>query len=324
MRLVHKTILAYALFLASFLSLHTFLLGQGVRSTTVGLRPYPGPMLIVPVEINGHGPYDFVLDTGSTITILDTPLFREVGLKEEEQAELTSPARSNAEFRGTAREVMVNGLTVLNLKIAGVDKLNLDSPYGRVRGILGENFLDQFDLLIDNQNRQITLDATANLANSYGGDHLKVIPISHFSGRLLFHRPIVTVTVPSYSSRPLRLVLDTGAAALAIFPHRAMGGSFSNGGHARFLYASTPNGNLPCAAWKDTIHWDKSTVRGVDILSCRSATAEKLDNDGSMPTHLFAQVLLVHSEMYVVLNPVRHAGSTENTVRRDNPDNPGG
>jgi len=183
----------------------------------------------------------------------------------------------------------VNGLAVVNLKIAGVEKLNLDSPYDRVRGILGENLLDQFDLLIDNQNRQITLDATANLANSYDGDRLKVIPISHFSGRPIFHRPIVTVTVPSYSSRPLRLVLDTGAAALAIFPHRAMGGSFSNGGHARFLYGSTPNGNLPCAAWKDTIHWDKSTVRGVDILSCRSATAEELDSDGSMPTHLFTE-----------------------------------
>jgi len=60
MRLAHKSILAYALSLASFLSLHTFLLGQGVRSTIVGLRPYPGPMLIVPVEINGHGPFDFV------------------------------------------------------------------------------------------------------------------------------------------------------------------------------------------------------------------------------------------------------------------------
>jgi predicted aspartyl protease len=315
MRFAHKTILAYALSPGLFLSLQTFLLAQGVRSTTVGLRPYPGPMLIVPVEINGHGPYDFVLDTGSTITILETPLFREVGLKQEEQGELTSPVRSNAECRGTAREVMVNGLAVVYLKIAGVDKLNLDSPYGRVRGILGENFLDQFDLLIDNQNRQITLDATANLANSYDGDHLEVIPISQFSGKPLTHRPIVTVTVPSYSSRPLRLVLDTGAAALAIFPHRPMGGNFSNGGHARLIYGSTPNGNLPCAAWKDTIHWDKSTVRGVDILSCPSAIAEKLDNDGSMPTHLFAQVLLVHSAMYVVLNPVRHAERKENTMQ---------
>ena len=73
---------------------------QSLRTTTVSVRPYPGPMLIVPVEINSRGPYDFVLDTGSTVTILDGPLFRELGLKPEGNAELTGPAKSNRARRG--------------------------------------------------------------------------------------------------------------------------------------------------------------------------------------------------------------------------------
>ena len=37
-------------------------------------------MIIVPVSINGSGPYDLLLDTGSGKTIIDQKLARELGL----------------------------------------------------------------------------------------------------------------------------------------------------------------------------------------------------------------------------------------------------
>jgi hypothetical protein len=172
---------------------------------------------------------------------------------------------------------------------------------------LGENFLDQFDLLIDNHNRQITLDGTAGLANTFGGERLPFSLISHFEGKSVAHRPIVSATVPSYGSHALRLVLDTGASALSICRHETAARNFSNGGNARLTFANTPNGNLSCATWKDTVHWGRSRIRGVDVLLCYDATAEKSGDDGSLPTYLFTRVLVLHSEMYVVVNPVRNA-----------------
>lgn len=56
------------------------------------MEAYPGSMVIIPVNINGSGPYDIVLDTGSTVTILDGPLFRHLGLKPDGNAEVVGPS----------------------------------------------------------------------------------------------------------------------------------------------------------------------------------------------------------------------------------------
>jgi hypothetical protein len=40
-----------------------------------------------------------------------------------------------------------------------------------VRGILGENFLDHFDL-IDNEHRQLLFDEGGSLASGFEGEHL--------------------------------------------------------------------------------------------------------------------------------------------------------
>jgi predicted aspartyl protease len=288
---------------------------ESLRTTTVSMRPNPGPMLIVPVKINGSGPYDFVLDTGSTVTILDGPLFRELGLRPDGNEQLASPVASVAQFRATAEEVSVNGIEVVNLEVAEMETLHLSSVDRHLRGVLGENFLDQFDLLIDNEHRQVTLDATAGLANSFDGEHLAVTPMSSFQGFVVHHRPIVSVTVPSYNSHPLQLLLDTGAVALAIFPHEGTQRRALNGGNAIAMQMTTPNGNLSCARWRDKLRWGKSAASWVDVLACQGATAEKVDNEGSLPTHIFKQILIIHSGMYVVVNPVRRSSVAQEVAQ---------
>ena len=52
--------------------------GEGAA---VPLRPNSGDMLIVPVRLNGAGPYDFIVDTGSSSTVLEWTLFQELGLR---------------------------------------------------------------------------------------------------------------------------------------------------------------------------------------------------------------------------------------------------
>jgi predicted aspartyl protease len=283
------------------LSLPSFAGPPGTTTVSLGLRS--GAMLIVPVKINGCGPFDFVLDTGSTVTIVDGALFRELGLKPDGNTLLTSVAKSHDQLRATAQEVSVNGLGVAGLRVAAMENFNSGTAAQRVRGILGETSLNHFDVLIDNEHRQVTLDSTTVLANALDGEHLPMALISNFEGSIVRHRPIVSVTVPSYNSHPMHLLLDTGATALAIFPHAGLERRALNGGNATAVTASTPNGELSCATWKDKLHWG-GAVSGADILVCRGATDEKVDNQGSMPTHIFRQILISHGGMYVVVNPV--------------------
>src|SRR4051794_33767377 len=49
----------------------------------VHMRHIAGSLIVVPVEINHTGPYDFILDTGSQINMLDPRLASELHLRAE-------------------------------------------------------------------------------------------------------------------------------------------------------------------------------------------------------------------------------------------------
>src|ERR1700743_326263 len=49
-----------------------------------------GFAVVVPVTVNGSGPYDFMLDTGSTVTAVDRELARQLALKMQEQGTVTT------------------------------------------------------------------------------------------------------------------------------------------------------------------------------------------------------------------------------------------
>jgi predicted aspartyl protease len=42
------------------------------------------PLLLVPVTVNGRGPYDFVVDTGASHVVIDTALADELGLQRQD------------------------------------------------------------------------------------------------------------------------------------------------------------------------------------------------------------------------------------------------
>ena len=48
---------------------------ESSQTATVSMRPYNGRRPVVAVKVNGAGPYDFMVDTGATVTVLDTSLF---------------------------------------------------------------------------------------------------------------------------------------------------------------------------------------------------------------------------------------------------------
>ncbi len=216
---------------------------QSVKSVKVYTRPNSGSFLIVSVTINRMGPYDFVLDTGSTSTLLDAALFKALGLHQEGTTNLTSVANHKAQATATASEVSLNGISATNVKVVSLD--NFDSTVraglrnlgvsereaAQVRGLLGENFLDHFDLLIDNVSHSVTLDSTEGLTQTFDGEQLPLSPTSEFEGKVVYHRPMISATVVNYSPRPLRLLLDTASSSLVILPGRGTLGSIAQAGN---------------------------------------------------------------------------------------------
>ena len=292
---------------------------QAVKSVKVYTRSNSGSFLIVPVMVNGMGPYDFVLDTGSTSTLIDAALFKNLGLHQEGTTNLTSVTNHQAQATAMASEVALNGISATGIKVVSID--NFDSIVGpglrdsgvsrreaaQVRGLLGENFLDHFDLFIDNVDHSVTLDATEGLTQTFDGEQLPLSPTSNFEGKVVYHRPMVSATVMSYSSRPLRLLLDTASTPLAILTGRMPLGR----GNVNPVEILTPGGKVACAAWKDQLRWGLTSLNEVQVVSCSTTRAEALDNEGSMPTHIFKQILISHANRYVVVNPVRRSAQAQ-------------
>ena len=116
--------------------------------------------IVVPVRLNGKGPYDMVIDTGATLTCVDSALARELDL----------PAARGVVGRGatigSSGGVEVYRLDSLAIGDAAVSDLMacaLDLQHVRgagldVDGLLGLNVLKQYAVTIDFERRMLRLE----------------------------------------------------------------------------------------------------------------------------------------------------------------------
>ncbi len=115
-------------------------------------------MIVVPVTINGSGPYDLLLDTGSNTTMLDQKLADELALRRGDEAPVARIWGSMTSSAVYADSLSIAGATVAgkDLNLFSVAKISGLPP--KVRGLLGEDFLQKFDILIDYRDQVIRLE----------------------------------------------------------------------------------------------------------------------------------------------------------------------
>src|SRR5690349_13260648 len=89
-----------------------------VSSSKVTFRLAGGaqPLILLPVHVNGHGPFDFILDTGAGTSLLSTELAKQVALKI-----LGSKEGQSAGGRVSVSLGKVDSLAVAEAKLPGVD-----------------------------------------------------------------------------------------------------------------------------------------------------------------------------------------------------------
>lgn len=119
--------------------------------TRFRLAGFNDAALLVPVHINGEGPFEFVLDTGATLTCVDAALIERLGV--EPQAgrlgrgmDATSP--------GSVQLLHIDSLRVGNAFAADLGGCVLDLAHIQdagldVHGLLGLNFLKEFHVVLD-------------------------------------------------------------------------------------------------------------------------------------------------------------------------------
>jgi predicted aspartyl protease len=117
--------------------------------------------LIVPVHINGQGPFDLVLDTGATYTCLTTALAERLDLPDQRGAVGFGAGVHSA---GRVRIVRIDSVRVgaaVAEDMAGcvLDLATLEMIGTSVDGLLGLNFLRAFHVRLDFERNVLTLTA---------------------------------------------------------------------------------------------------------------------------------------------------------------------
>ena len=88
----------------------------------------------------------------------------------------------------------------------------------RIRGILGDNYLEHFDILIDNRLHLLCLDDSRALALAIRGEHVALVEPRGTQDDLLFTRPmIVSARLSAATAAPMLLRLDSGSNALVLY-----------------------------------------------------------------------------------------------------------
>src|SRR5260370_1466825 len=177
--------------------------------------------MIVAVSVNHSGPYNLLLDTGTQITMVDPSLATELHLNTQGSAVVAGVG-----FRGAASCAQLDLLeagshAVANQKVLVFDIKNPQSVDLRFRGVLGEDFLSQFDMLIDNAHNLLCLDNSATMRADVKGPHIALLTApDKSSGEPSFSSLIISARL-SDGLPPVRLNPDSGTKAPHLFhtPH---------------------------------------------------------------------------------------------------------
>lgn len=117
----------------------------------------------VPVRVNGRGPYDFLVDTGSVSDLVDTEVARELDIVAADPYDAAGAGEATLEVR-TASGVAL-ALEGLELPPAVVDVAPVDVVVGRLEGrplhgLLGHGFFARFPVELDYDRGLLTAAAT--------------------------------------------------------------------------------------------------------------------------------------------------------------------
>ena len=258
--------------------------------------------IVASVSINHSGPYSFLIDTGTQVSMIDPTLAAELHLSGHGEAVVAS-AGSNASASFTQIGLIEAGAhAVANQNALVYDLANLQSAGLDIQGVLGEDFLEHFDMLIDNAHNLLCLDDSGALRSEVKGQHIPLLaPVPTAEGTL--PRSLIVSVRLSDGMRPVHLKLDSGANTSFLYnisSYMALGAfrgaSLQGGAGARRTYTALPPQTMKIGS-VEVPHIMFVTLAGVQKDSRTS------DFDGLLSMAVFRRVFINHEERFVVLDP---------------------
>ncbi len=261
--------------------------------------------MIVAVSVNHSGPYNFLLDTGNQITMVDPSLAAELHLNTLGSAEVAGVGFNAAASVAQLDLLEVGSHAVANQKVVVFDIQNPHSVDLHFRGVLGEDFLNQFDMLIDNDYNLLCLDDSARMRADVKGPHIALLAPARGANGMPVLMSLIIVARLSDGERPVLLKLDSGTNVSFLFntyrylplgllrTTSLLGGGLDGAQHP---YATMPPQHLQIGPLE---------ILRVSFFTFADSQKDSPTSafDGLLTLGLFRRVFICHAHHFVVLEP---------------------
>ena len=268
---------------------------------SVPFRVINGHQIILVVSVNHAGPYNFLLDTGAQISMVDPSLVAQLHLDTKGTAVVAGAGSRQSVSVAELDLLEIGAHSVASPKVLVYDLHPLQTSDLNIRGVLGEDFLEHFDMLIDNAHRLLCLDASGAMRRAVKGPRISLVASADTEqGTPLSDLLIVTVRL-SDASRPVRLMLDSGANGAILYntsgymapPQlRNLEGTGMDG--TKLIFSALPLQNVKIGSLR---------LSGVPFVSLAGTQndARAKGFDGVLTMGLFRSVFIAHADHFAVL-----------------------
>ncbi len=253
------------------------------------------------ISVNHAGTYNFLLDTGTQVTMVNPSLAAELHLNPQGAAALTAVGLHATASLAQLDLIEVGSHAVTHQPVLVYDMQNPHFADLRVRGVLGADFLGRFDYLIDNAHSMLCLDDSGAMPAHMRGPHI-ALAMPHQAHRGLL--PIISVDL-SDGVRPVRLELDSGMNTSFLF-------DTSRYMRLEFLRnQSLPGSGLDGAERSlSTLPPQHLTIGRLELPKVTFVTFTRAqtdptppDFDGLLSTALFSRIFISHTDRFAVFDP---------------------
>jgi len=272
-------------------------------NSSVGFELVNGRFIVVSVWVNNSGPCDFMLDTGSNVTLVDPELIGKLDRVFLGNKQLMTPAGSRSVPSFRIERFQLGSRIVKSLDVLVLPVVSLKGK--RVSGLLGQDFLENFNYVLDYKNKVIVFEDNQELEKSLAS---RIFNTYSYAKRVL-----VMLPPQSPVSRPSLFVLDSGAQQMILFGHRQDGLGFD----LRFGYQT---GNLSSVTGTRTGLTSRIgffSIGGADltdlsvVITAEAPTGNSFRvENGLLPTSYFRSIYFNNAKNYVSFNPLFNADAS--------------
>jgi len=301
----------FLLRLALCIGLHACAFGFVRAHSSVPLRIINGSILVAPVLINGQGPFDFVVDTGTNTTLMDPSLAQKLALPPAGRKLLATLTGSTVVTRYFLNSIVIDNAEINHVEALGQDLFALRQLDSRIQGILGFDLLRRFSFRIDNANRRLDLyPADEPPTFTFG----VCVPVTIAQDRIL-----VAVATEAAPHGFWNLALDSGVSRVLVFDDRFrpldIAGNALQQGQARnpspfnsfaptTRVTTNASARLGSLVKLDCLTIGNMRLHNQPVVILHSEiSASGSEEDGLLPTALFRAVLFDHTTSTLVFDP---------------------